>query len=272
MYGSNQKTQLVQLNESIHSEKNRVSEHSHETYQILYALEDEGEIRLNGKNYAFTPDHVAFINPYSKHSIFAHTKLAILVLEFEAEILDSSVHRKLLHDYFKESKLIEVNQFDAMEIRQLLRKMLYQQTLGEDFAFVGLQVYLLEIIYLLAHSQQDTVITDANELRVEKLKKYIDTNYFNVMSSSDLSLKLGVSSRYINTIFKEQYNKTPLQYLTEIRVEAAKRLLLETDKNIISICFEVGFESLSTFYRTFSNYVHTSPKQYRSANDRSYSI
>src|SRR5699024_10086459 len=171
-YAIEQEKQLVRLNESIHSEKNKVNEHSHETFQILYALEDEGEIKLNGKHYAFTPGHVAFIKPYSKHSIFAHTKLAVLVLEFDPGILDSSLHKKLLNDYFEHSKLIEVNRFDAMEIRQLLRKMLYQQTLEEDFAFVGLQVYLLEIIYLLAHSQQDTVITDANELRVEKLKKY----------------------------------------------------------------------------------------------------
>ncbi|WP_268811330.1 hypothetical protein [Virgibacillus dakarensis] len=42
------------------------------------------------------------------------------------------------------------------------------------------------------------------------MKEYIDSNYFNVMSAGDLSAKPGVSSRHVNTIFKERYNMTPL--------------------------------------------------------------
>lgn len=262
----------VQLNESIHSERDTVNEHFHQTYQILYVLEDEGEVRIDGKRYAFTPDHVAFIRPYSRHSILAHSKLAILVLEFEPSVLDSNIHQKLLDEYLNQSRLIKVNQFEAMEIRQLLRKMLYQQTFGNPINSMGIQVYLLEILYLLCYSLQETKITDADTLRADRLKKYIDTNYFNVMNAADISSKLGVSTRHVNTIFKEQYNMTPLQYLNEVRLETAKQLLLETDKDIISICFEVGFESLSTFYRTFNNYAHISPNKYRTSHKHSKSL
>lgn len=262
----------IQLNESIHSERDTVNEHFHESYQILYVLEDEGEVQIDGKRYAFNPDYVAFIRPYSKHSILAHSKLAILVLEFQASILDSDIHRKLLEDYLSQSKLIKVNQFEAMEIRQLLRKMLYQQSLGDSINRMGLRVYLLQIIYLLCYSLIEANITDANTLRADRLKKYIDTNYYNVMNAGDISSKLGVSVRHVNTIFKEQYNKTPLQYLTEVRLETAKKMLLESEKDIISICFEVGFESLSTFYRTFQKYTHTSPNKYRTSHKYNYAL
>ncbi|MGY0691447.1 AraC family transcriptional regulator [Virgibacillus sp. FSP13] len=271
MDGNALEQRVIRLNESIHSEKDTVKKHFHETYQILYAMEDEGEISLNGENYSFDRDQVAFITPYSNHSILAHTKLAVLVLEFEPIILDSTIHQKLIDEYFNQSKIIKVNEFDAMEIRQLLRKMLYQQSLGDSLDIVGMQVYLLQLLYLFARSQKYEVITNANTLRAEKLKEYIDSNYYNVMSSNDLSAKMGVSSRHVNTIFKDRYNKTPLQYLTEVRLELAKKLLVESNKDIISICFEVGFESLSTFYRTFSNYAHTSPKKYRSIHNHSYS-
>src|SRR5699024_13424 len=171
-----------------------------------------------------------------------------------------------------QSRLIKVNQFEAMEIRQLLRKMLYQQSMGGTLESMGLQVYLLEIFYLLCFSLQEAKITDANTLRADRLKKYSDTNYFNVMNASDISSKLGVSTRYVNTIFKERFQKTPLQYLTEVRLETAKKMLLETDKDIISICFEVGFESLSTFYRTFQKYTHTSPNKYRTSHKYNYAL
>lgn len=263
---------IISLKESIHSERDTVNEHFHETYQILYALEDEGEVWIDGKGYAFNPDHVAFVRPFSKHSIVAHSKLAILVLEFDASIMDSDIHQKMLRDYLDASRLITVHQFEAMEIRQLLRKMLYQQSMGDALQGMGLQVYLLEILYLLCYSLQEATITDANTLRADRLKKYIDTNYFNVMNASDISSKLGVSTRYVNTIFKEQFQKTPLQYLTEVRLETAKKMLLETDKDIISICFEVGFESLSTFYRTFNNYTHISPNKYRTSHKYNYTL
>ena len=48
-----------------------------------------------------------------------------------------------------------------------------------------------------------------------------------------------------------------------MRISVAKKLLAETDKDILSVCFEIGYESLSTFYRTFKRYVQMSPNQYR---------
>lgn len=266
----NTEKKVIHLNESIHSEKDTVHLHYHQMYQILYVMENEGEISLEGKKYSFNRDHAAFITPYSNHSILAHTKLVVLVLEIDPIILDSTVHRKLIEKYFNQAKIVKISEFHAMEIRQLLRKMLYQQSSADSLDIVGMQVYLLQLLYLLARSQNESIIMDANTLRAEKLKRYIDSNYFNVMNSNDLAAKLGVSSRYVNTIFKDRYNMTPLQYLTEIRLEIAKKMLVETNKDIISICFEVGFESLSTFYRTFSKYTNVSPKKYRHTNTHSY--
>lgn len=74
--------------------------------------------------------------------------------------------------------------------------------------------------------------------------------------------------RYVNDIFKEQYHMTPMQYLTEVRIETAKKLLTESDKDIVTVCFEVGYENLSTFYRVFKNSVNMSPNQYRKQHQR----
>ncbi|UUZ80110.1 helix-turn-helix domain-containing protein [Paenibacillus sp. P26] len=78
-----------------------------------------------------------------------------------------------------------------------------------------------------------------------------------------MAYKLGVGVRHANNIFKESYGMTPVQYLTESRIRVAKKLLIETDKDIVSICFEVGYESLPTFYRAFKNTVGLSPNKFR---------
>ena len=50
------------------------------------------------------------------------------------------------------------------------------------------------------------------------------------------------------------------------RVEHAKRLLEQTDRTVLSIAFECGFEDLSTFYRAFKREVDESPNHWRSSN------
>ena len=259
----------IQLVESKHSEKDIVEPHHHQIYQILYAMEDDGEITIDDNVYPFSQDYVSFISPYSAHAIKARTKLVVLIIEFGVSALGEDIQKHLLEEFFSQSDLIKLNPIEAGEVRRLLRKMLYEQSLGEPLNYTAIKVYLAELLFILSRSQDEPAIPDANALRANRLRKYIDTNYFNVMNANELSSKLGVSSRYVNSIFKEHYNMTPLQYLNMVRLEKAKKILTETDNDIVSICFEVGFESLSTFYRTFKHATGTSPNRFREINNYS---
>jgi len=260
----------IQLVESKHSEKDIVEPHHHQVYQMLYAMEDDGEITIDGKSHPFSQDYVSLISPYTPHAISARTKLVVLIIEFEASSLGEDVRKHLLEVFFHQSDLIKLNPIEAGEVRRLLRKMLYEQSLGEPINFIAIKVYLAELLFILARSQDEPEIFDANALRANRLRSYIDKNYFNVKNANELSARLGVSTRYVNSIFKEHYNMTPLQYLNTVRLEKAKKILTETQNDIVSICFEVGFESLSTFYRTFKNDTGTSPYKFRELNNFSF--
>jgi AraC-like DNA-binding protein len=255
--------QGIHLYESKHREGNIVKEHHHQTYQILYALDGIGEITLDGHSLEFKQDHGVVIAPYSNHSIVSDSKLTVLVLAFDETILDSSVREELLRSHFSQSKLIRLGLFPGSELRQLLRKMLFEQSQETVLSILALNVFLSELLLVLVRSQQSNMMSDVNILRAEKLRSYIDTHYFEIVSSNDISAKLGVSARHINNIFKDHYNMTPLQYLTEVRMGLAQKMLSESETDIASICFEIGFETLSTFYRTFKNSIQMSPNKYR---------
>src|SRR5699024_11284333 len=134
--------------------------------------------------------------------------------------------------------LITLNLFEAGEIRQLLRKMLYEQSIGRSINRLTLKIYLSELLLILMKAQKEPRKIDANILRAERLRKYIDTHYFEMINANYISSMLGMSIRHINNIFKEQYDLTPIQYLTEARMELSKKMLIETDKDI-----EIGRES-----------------------------
>jgi AraC-like DNA-binding protein len=253
----------IHLYESKHRDGDVVEEHHHEKHQFLYALDGKGVITLDGLSLDFEQNSGVVITPYSKHAIVSNMKLTVLVLAFDETLLDSAVRQQLLHDEFGRSKLIKLGKMGDNELRQMLRKMLFEQSQGGPLNVLALPIYLAELLLVLVRNESSLQAHNVNGKRAEKLRQYIETHYFEIFSSHDIAVKLGVSARHINNIFKEQYHVTPLQYLTEVRMELAKKMLSETDKDISSVCFEVGFESLSTFYRIFRNSEGIAPNSYR---------
>ncbi len=251
------------LYESRHKAGDVINVHHHDIHQILYAIEGEGMILINDQKHKIEKDQGTFLAPFTSHSIFSQTSLTLLVLAFDIESLGHFGEHKLHHRFFHTSRFFTPDLIASSELRQQLRKMLYEQTSDDPLSGWALKIHLLHILLTLTRLVERTRILDKNSLRTETIQSYIDTHYYEPLTANDIADKLGISVRYVNTIFKETYQKTPIQYLMEIRVERAKKLLRETDKEIITICFEVGYETLSTFYRAFKNATNMSPKQYR---------
>lgn len=250
------------LRENKHQRGHVVKEHYHKNHQILYVLENSGKLILNNKEYNLNEDNLVFITPYSNHTISADNKLVIQLIEFNIESLGFK-KIEYLDDLIKKSMLVKLNPFQASEIRHILRKMLFEKTIDDELNQLPLEVYLAQLLVVFLRVRKDRRFYNADFLRAERLKEYIDTHYFEMLNASTLAALLSLSTKHINTIFKEAYQITPVQYLIKVRIELAKKLLIETDKDIISICFEVGFESVSTFYRSFKEHSLISPHQYR---------
>lgn len=257
----------VFLYESIHKKEDFVADHYHDDYQILYALDGSGEITLDGVCYPFEKDHAVFIVPESSHSIHANSKLTVLVLAFAEKCIKLNENEELHKTLRTSSKYFDLDPFTASEIRGQLRKLLFEQNNSkEDLRSIASSLLLLKILLTFARIDKRSQFSDANEMRAAKIQQYITNHYFENMRAETLSSKFSISTRYMNEIFKEFYDETPMQYLQHVRINRAKTLLLETDKEIITICFEVGYETLSTFYRTFKNIVGMSPHKFRIAN------
>ncbi|WP_218094513.1 AraC family transcriptional regulator [Paenibacillus solanacearum] len=256
----------ILLYESKHTDGNVVREHRHQIHQILYVLDGSGTIKLDGNYSELCPDRLVLIVPHSDHSIIAEAKLTLLVLAFDAQSMETIVEHEILSKRFPRSAIVSMNPFMATEVRQLLRKMMFEQGNSDQLNDWALRIHLQEILLLLARSGQQAVITDSNGLRADKIRRYIDEHYFESITAGEIASIMNISARYVNNIFKECFGITPTQYLTQVRISVAKKLLSETDKDIVTVCFEVGFENVPTFYRAFKNSVKLSPNKYRRQN------
>lgn len=253
----------IYLYESKHKESYVVQEHHHDNFQILYAIEGEGTIRLKGKEYALKQDGVAVLYPFSDHEVASDASFTLLVLEFDEFLLKDHVASYWKQNVITESMVMQLELTHANEMRLLLRRLLFEQNQLQSLSSWSMQIYWLEVLHLLAQAHQAKPILDANDLRAERIRQFIDNHYFETLTTHQIAQRLGVSSRHASSIFKERYQMTPMQYLTEVRISVAKKLLLESDKDIISVSFEVGYESLATFYRIFKKHVLVSPSKFR---------
>jgi len=99
------------------------------------------------------------------------------------------------------------------------------------------------------------------------IEDYIGRNYQNEnLSVKDISEHVFLSSTYVCTVFKNETGRTLNQYLTEYRMEKAKKLLLDPRYKITDISAKVGYSDGNYFGKTFKKHTGLSPSEYREQN------
>jgi AraC family transcriptional regulator, regulatory protein of adaptative response / methylphosphotriester-DNA alkyltransferase methyltransferase len=102
-----------------------------------------------------------------------------------------------------------------------------------------------------------------NETLVRTVMLYLAEHYRINLTLEDLSTQIGVSPFYLERLFKKETQETPRTYLEKIRIDKAAFLLKSTGLTNLDICYEVGFQSPSNFYRVFRERKNCTPSEYR---------
>ncbi|MGN0179895.1 MAG: helix-turn-helix domain-containing protein [Monoglobaceae bacterium] len=98
---------------------------------------------------------------------------------------------------------------------------------------------------------------------LEKALHYIKANFTSNISISDLALKSGYSTGGFIACFKKNYGHTPQKYISLLRINYARQLLLGTKMSISSIAFACGYEDPLYFSKQFKKYTNLSPRKFR---------
>lgn len=106
------------------------------------------------------------------------------------------------------------------------------------------------------------VLHDETFARVLRARDAIHARYAEPLRLDQLAREAALSPFHFLRIFRSAFGETPHQYLTRVRIEAAKRLLL-ADAPVTDVCFEVGFQSLGSFSTLFARRVGAPPSAFR---------
>lgn len=92
---------------------------------------------------------------------------------------------------------------------------------------------------------------------------YMNLHYYDDIQICDVANFVGVHVNYLTNIFKKKYHITPKQYLSDLKIKKAKKMLLETDYPIYIIASSVGYSDPLAFSKYFKKRTDLSPKEFR---------
>lgn len=99
--------------------------------------------------------------------------------------------------------------------------------------------------------------------KIQQIKQYIVEHSQEDISLDALANKVGLSPIYISKMFKEKLGVNYIDFLTECRIEKAKKLLADSEKSLKEITFEIGYHEPNYFSKVFKKMCSISPTEYR---------
>ncbi len=98
---------------------------------------------------------------------------------------------------------------------------------------------------------------------LERSREFLAAAYQAPLTLEDAARHACMSPFHFHRLFSRAFGETPHAYLTRLRMERARQLLLGTDLPVTEICLEVGYSSLGTFSRRFHERFGRPPSDYR---------
>lgn len=141
----------------------------------------------------------------------------------------------------------------------------YLPTLLEINDLEGIRTWFLDKINTLCRNKVSKNKEQSTDV-IERAEIYINNYYNKAISLDDVSREVDISPYYFSKIFKEETGVNFIDYLTKVRIDKAKELLLSSDLSMKVICWKIGYSDPNYFSRSFKKMVGVTPTEYKEGN------
>jgi len=244
-----------------------VVSHFHGAAELVRITEGTVAVAVNTRQLQCEKGDLLYIPPYCVHSIVSREEAELEGLVFDLSLLPTVPEQQLSRDRVQEFVIRSGSEAYA--------------GLAEGFS-EGVRVYgensgtyrweMLSALYkitamLLRYYGADGEAED-RLLRVQPVIDHIRTHYGETISLTQLCEPAHVCRDHLIRLFKAATNKTPMEYLMDVRLEEAMKLLVDTELSVSQVATRCGFGSSSYMARQFRSRLGTTPLAYRSRDDR----
>lgn len=245
--------------------------HSHVFYEIVYVLEGEVAMTIQGREYHVVAGSLVFLNQFDEHS----TRLLSGVYKRYYLRIPPTQTRA----FFNNMLLLSVFRLRRSNFPYILSTGEAKPRFDNYFAMI-LDAHRRGGAYMDERLEAlvTLVLTDAQEIRpdmftppntlsflpIQDILDELDQRFAEKFSLSELAKRFHVSTGCLSSHFHQQVGMSPMQYVTQRRLTHARVLLIKTNLGIAKIAALCGYNDVSNFVRRFRQQYHVTPLQFRS--------
>ncbi|WP_372775179.1 AraC family transcriptional regulator [Mangrovibacterium sp.] len=253
--------------------------HYHPQFELLYISQSTG-IRFVGDSVSqFSPGDLVLVGPNLPHlwrndpSYYKEgdeSRVKTIVIKFSKDFIGKGTFDNA--EFYSIGHMLEESKFGISFGRTISRK--FHNDLMEiiDLSPAGQSIMLLNILLQLSLAEEKTVLsstdmrqyTTDNSQRIDDILKYISDNYSTYISLNDVAEIACMTTNSFCRFFKRMTNKSYTQFLNEVRIRNAARLLVQNEELSVSeIADMVGYTSITNFNRQFKQILNNTPRDFR---------
>ncbi|MDY2589888.1 MAG: AraC family transcriptional regulator [Agathobacter sp.] len=253
-----------------------VPPHWHDEMEIIYIKKGRGIINVDFKEYHVSALTLVFILPGQLHSIeqYEDETMEYENIIFDYSMLLSKKKDSVYEDFLKpltHGKITVPTVFS--QVYPYFTDLVSPIDACDEICKTKPQGYqlfiksmLFQFFFMLDNRCRNLTTPKNNRKAIDKMKiilKYVENNYANKITISEIADVIGFSESHFMRYFKETMGTSFIEYLKDYRLTMAARLLQSSEDSILNISAEVGFDNLSYFNRSFKARYGITPRQYR---------
>ena len=251
--------------------------HNHEVFELNFVEHAAGVRRIVGDSSEVIGEYdlVLITSPDLEHVWEQNTcnsdDIHEITIQFDLGMSEDSLFGR--NPFISVRKMmIEARKgiaFPMSAIMKVYKELVSLSTVKDGFyAVMQFMSILYELsrcegIRTLASSSYAKIAVEDDSRRILKVKSFIAQNYMDELRLKQLADIAGMSSSAFSRFFKLHTGRNLSEYIIDIRLGYAARLLVDTSRSISEISFECGFNNLSNFNRIFKRKKGCSPSEFR---------
>jgi AraC-like DNA-binding protein/mannose-6-phosphate isomerase-like protein (cupin superfamily) len=239
--------------------------HAHIETEINYVNSGSSLMIFGNKQIPLSQGDCILVPPYVNHGFLVNFKKGCELTQVEAELKVPPE----LEAYFKERMQgnpyqVIKNCEDLVSIMEQVGR--FNRSDKNDYTKTMLNFSIIQLLIAFMFHMDKAEAEKrpfAQNPQLDALLKYIHNNYTEKINLELLAQKAGLSSRYVRKYFAQTLHMSCTDYISNLRIDRAKQLLRETDKDITAIAMECGYSSVQYFCSKFKNETGMTPGQFR---------
>lgn len=257
-------------------------EHHHDFVEIVFITKGKGIQVISNNEYEVSEGDIFILQGFQNHYFKDAGKAEMINVMFDPvknpglissdiKMMDGYSALFILEPRYRNrmhfKNMLHLNHVDLAKSEYVLNSMLNEITHKEPGYELFLKNKLEEIILFLSRKYSQISIPKAKSLvRIGKAIDFIENNFQRNIYIQQLAELSFMSVRNFQRIFKESTGLSPNDYLLELRIQHASKLLTETDSAIYNVSEQVGIADWFYFSKAFKKKFGVSPLKYRKQN------